>query len=436
MQLSSIFKPLMCTIFVLLSAKNGLAQRGTLDGGGANGSNHKLIESFRAKPVSLPTKQLVQPLLDFLEKSMIIEKEFNLGRYYYALKNILNKHAWYIIESQGTDIGTSRHGIPFYVDQYAIQTVREVFIFEDLYKKIGQINPLEQEKIILHELFMGLKILMKMDSYTQCVYVSSSSNCNDENDPEQDSLIPSSKDHAQVRALTDFIYERRDLLNDSSKEKELVFDLIRELDLNQFQNKFFKPYRMGSTNTLASSIAKVIKKKELEKDNYLYCDHWKTQTTEDLQRLKLKWDSAPKGTKLELKSKFKVKIVVEDKDDNLFFKLKDKHGKVIETVTRNKSDVIYGHNTNSRELRDVLSSDNKTVEFYLEEKKPKDIKVGQKYQSIQLEINPETKELIAYRSYDVVTTEYEPTVNGGYSSSGKYFEKLNCTSQEFITFTK
>lgn len=439
MKLSGVLRPLMCIAFVLLNTLNGFSQtRGTVDGGGANGLNSKLIESYKVKSSDLPTSQLIQPMMDFLRNLQRYDSgnEYRLDRYYSALKNIIEKHTWYIVPVDVPDLGTERHGIPFSTDQFAIQKGREVFILADKFKQAGLVSALEQEKIILHELFMGLKILMKMDSYTQCVYTASNYNCNEETDPALDSLNPTLKEHLEVRQLTNFITEMQDKLGDLGKEKQLLYEFIKELDFNHFRNKFLKVQRQGSAEILANTIAKIIQTQTVIKENVLYCNHWETNSKEQIEKLKLKWDSSKKGTKISFKAKFKVKLVVEEQGELLKFKVMDMNNRTLESVTRKKGDLLYGYNLNNDQLRDVLSRDNKTTEYYLEEKKPEVLKLGQQYRSVRIEANVDTKEIIAYRSSNVVVSSVESNGAGGSSSSHRYFDKMNCTNKEIVTYTK
>lgn len=432
----------MCTAFVLLTAQNGYAQRaGTVDGGGANGLNSRLIESYKVKSSDLPMNQLIKPMMEFLSYSQRYDSgnEYSFARYYTALKNIIEKHTWYIVPTEGADLGTARHGIPFATDQNAIQNGREVFIFADKFKQAGLVSTLEQEKIILHELFMGLKILMKMDSYTQCVYTGYRYNCNEETEQAADSLNPTAIEHSQVRKLTSFIADRKEMLADYSKEKQLFFDLIKELDLNQFGNKFLKVQRNGSTNILANTIAKIIQSQTILKENFLYCNHLESYSKEQQLKLQLQWDSASKGTKFSLRSKFKVRLVVEEQGELLTFKVKDVNNRTLESVKRKKNDILNGFNKDNIELRDVLARENKAAEFNLQYDKPAEPKLGQQYKSVVIEANSETNEIIAFRSSNVVVHKQDPnpySQNGGVSTSSRYFDKIYCTNKEIETYTK
>ncbi len=138
---------------------NGSSPGGTIDGGGGNTLNDKMLESYIVNPEDLAGYELISPLLGALKKIMNYtdpNDPFEVT-YYSIIKIVLDK-SWYLIPTDIKSITNDKIGVPFNEGtiQVAFQTFDAVWIDENAFNKM----PLEEKaKLILHEIVMGLKIL-------------------------------------------------------------------------------------------------------------------------------------------------------------------------------------------------------------------------------------------------------------------------------------
>ncbi len=455
----------MGAIFILLFAKIGFADpkggssggsgstKGTLDGGGANGFNFKLIESYKIQEKDFPQENYIKPFLNFLSdfregyenRSDISftdpRGEYNNGysmeTYKVFILNFLKSNPFYNIPVKLEDIGSNIHGIPFTTSQFAVQTASEVYLPQEIYNKLIENDPLEAEKIILHEIFMGMKILMKMDKYTQCRYtrmnpnyISSSDNCDGESHDYKGSFFISPKEHAQVRALTNLVVEKSKDFKDPNKRSELVYIFIKALFENNMQNTFLRVYRSGTEVIKAVDLINIIKGMELINTNTLFCDHWKDFSEDQLKKLKEEFEKALIGKTFSFRSKMKLKLVGIDNGKNMQMKLVDEKGRKIPNSVVILNENIKGYRTSQINDKNILARENQLVAFPLKEHFG-DKKQGDKFQGIELKLNKGELKILSYRVYESVTY----SSNGRHSSS-RQNDILNCTNEEVITITK
>lgn len=460
MSFSKIFQTFMSAIFILLFAKFGLADpkggprggstKGTLDGGGANGLNFKLIESYKINEKDLPQENYIKPFLDFLTQSNLRDISFTdsdpSAEYYYGYSmesyrlfiiNFLKSKPVYNLPVEMEDIGSSLHGIPFTTSQFAVQTASDVFLPQKIYNELIQKDSLEAEKNILHEIFMGMKILMKMDKYTQCRYTTSnpnsvyrSNNCDGESHDFDGSFFITPMEHAQVRALTNLVVEKSRDFKDPNKRSELVYIFINALFENKMQNSFLRVYRSGTEVIKAVDLIKIIKGVELINTNTLFCNHWKDLSEDQLKNLKEDFDKAPIGKTFSFRSKFKVKLVTVENGNNMQIKLIDEKGKMIPNSVVELNESIRGYRTSKINDKNILSRDNQLVDFLLIENRG-GRKLGDKFLGIDLVLNKESSEISSYRVYESVTYRAEDK-----RTISKQNDIYNCTDEETITLTK
>lgn len=464
MSFSKIFQTFMGAIFILLFAKIGFADpkggssggsgstNGTLDGGGANGFNFKLIESFKIEEKDIPQENYIKPFLNFLSQygyevrdisftdpdpSAEFYDGYNMNSYRLFIINFLKSKPVYNLPVEMADIGSNLHGIPFTTSQFAVQTASDVFLPQKIYNELIQKDPLEAEKNILHEIFMGMKILMKMDKYTQCRYtrvepnsISKSDNCDGESHDFNGSFFISPMEHAQVRALTNLVVEKSKDFKDPNKRSELVYIFIKALFENNMQNTFLRVYRSGTEVIKAVDLIKIIKGMELLDKNTLFCNHVKGLPEDQLNKLQEEFEKAPVGKSFSFRSKMKLKLVTVDNGNNMQIKLIDQKGKVIPNSVVNLNQSIRGYRTSKINDKNILSRDNQLVNFTLIENMG-GRKLGDKFPGIDLELNKENLKISTYRVYESVTYYSENT-----RTSSIQNDILNCTDEETITFTK
>lgn len=443
MKFSSILKPLMCTAFVLLTAQNGYAQRaGTVDGGGANGLNSKLIESYKVDEQELLLSQTTSTLINFFTKTSYPGlSKYNLMSYANAVNAILLKKNWYLVPtSKGlNNIGFEKHGIPFITDQFAIQTANEVFIDKDIYNSMTGDLFIERDKLILHEVFMGLKVLIKQDGYSQCLFTSNNPKetqsvdyCAEEPKLDAKEFRLSEKDHSDVRYLTDLVIKNRENFNKEDKFQELVLTFVNALYQKEFVSQHLHPYRYGAEDVSVGKLTDLIKSKEILKENFLYCGHGfeNSNSESELKKILEKWNNSPKGTVWTFKAKSQVKIVAVQKENKVLIRIVSMGGKILKETEYDRNAILKGYRRNNDYKQSVLSRENNFTELYLKDSLlPKSL--GDKAEIITVEINEITGSIRSYKVYDAVTYRKD---NMGTAS--KWLNKLSCSDSETIVYKK
>ncbi len=133
---------------------------GGIDGaGGGNGVEGKPLESFQ---VDLKTISAFQKV-----RSQIIEKLIaKMPRLAAELLHIAEERNWYIIPIELSKLPSVQIGAYFPTEQFALQGTKEIWM-NDLY--FSKMTSLDQEKLILHELLMGVRLLEFSNVLDQCL---------------------------------------------------------------------------------------------------------------------------------------------------------------------------------------------------------------------------------------------------------------------------
>jgi hypothetical protein len=195
-----------------VSGAGGSATQGTIDGGGGNVLNDKMLESYIVDPKELSGFELLSPLLKNLE-SVLNDSDVELN-FYVFFKNVLGK-SWYLVPTEIIALANDKIGVPFNKGtvQAAFQTFDAVWIDENAFDKLSLE---ERAKLILHEIVMGLKIL-KFESddklYAAVNLPRSLPQPEDEiiNPTRLDLKNITPTDVAQVRTVTRRLWEHKDL---------------------------------------------------------------------------------------------------------------------------------------------------------------------------------------------------------------------------------
>lgn len=445
MMFKNLLKITMCTTLILLVGQNGYSQtRGTVDGGGANGINLKLMESYKVQEEILLQSRFITPLMKFLAKTQKSDNKYNLSAYNYAIGNILKKKLWYLAPAGGglEKLGSQIHGIPFVTDQFAIQTASEVFIDKNLYNQMTGELFIEREKMIMHELFMGLKILMRQDSYAQCLftsnnpdYLQSTDNCFDNEGNKKRSaegLNLTDKDHSDVRYLTDLVIQNVDNFDKEEKFQDLLLKFVNAFYQRGFISEKLHPYKSGSEEVSIKTIASLIKSKEILKENILYCGHsqWNNYSESKLKELQEKWESLPTGVTWSFKAKYKVRISAEEKNNKVFIKIKDLNGKTLKETVHLRDDKVRGFRLNKEYDSNVLSRDNNFSEYYIKESSVPN-KPGAVSEGVVLQVNIDTGAIQQYNAYVNVNYRINPNIK-----SARRFFNIECSDKETISYKK
>ncbi len=163
--------------------------RGTVDGSGGAGINGKPIELYRVKIETWSEYQShIVPILNSLKK---IHPEYGEIFRYGA-----EKKAWYLLPSDLPALSGAEMGLPVNADQWALQNETAVWLAQPKY----QGDPLNKATILLHEMFVAIKLL-RYASFEEVCSIGSSSPCNSRiTEPLKRNVKLSPKDYDEVRS--------------------------------------------------------------------------------------------------------------------------------------------------------------------------------------------------------------------------------------------
>jgi hypothetical protein len=135
-------------------------EQGGIDGaGGGNGVQGKPLESFQVDLNSVSAFQK-------LRLNVINKLAPRLPRLAADLLHIAEERTWYIIPIELKKLPSFKIGTFFPTEQYALQGTKEVWM-SDLY--FSDMKPKDQQKLILHELLMGVRLLEFTNILDQCL---------------------------------------------------------------------------------------------------------------------------------------------------------------------------------------------------------------------------------------------------------------------------
>jgi hypothetical protein len=204
----------------------GSKTRGQMDGpitsGGGNGLDGRMTEMYSKDIQSLPEyRRYIVPVLRRLSQN----RTDVLVAY---LRWAANSKAWYFVPERLPNLPKERIALAFKsTDQLALHSDKEIFIDEPAYR--AQTDR-EKAFLLLHEMVMGARLLMKKSPVKQCSILSGSlesSSCKDPEimklatmdadfDPKQEQIILNGRDHESVRAMTVYLMEPKRALDGAS----------------------------------------------------------------------------------------------------------------------------------------------------------------------------------------------------------------------------
>lgn len=137
--------------------------QGGIDSGGGNGIDGRLLESFIQDPQADlgPTSTWVKSLLDRINKIYPpLAADF---------AHILHDRDWYFLPVKLKCLKAA--SIDVYVndvdlDQFALQNSKEIYFDDSLFKQATEDN---RERVVLHEMVMGVMIMQFTDTYDHCM---------------------------------------------------------------------------------------------------------------------------------------------------------------------------------------------------------------------------------------------------------------------------
>jgi hypothetical protein len=156
---------------------------GTVSGGGGNAIDGHMIENFAVPDISeLPEfKKYISPIL----LSMVRGKPDVFVAY---LNWTIHHKRWYFIPRELDKLPADRLALTFGSDQWARQSQSEIFIDAIQYRKKAR---KDQASLLLHEMVMGARFLMKRSPRDQCFALDSG---NPGQDCDSESLLRLAKD--------------------------------------------------------------------------------------------------------------------------------------------------------------------------------------------------------------------------------------------------
>ncbi len=195
---------------------------GTITSGGGNGIDGRMTEMYSKDIESLPEyKRYIVPIL-----RRLMQGRADVLVVY--LKWAAKSKTWYFVPKKLPSLPKERIALAFTsTDQLALHSDKEIFIDQPAY--LAQTDR-EKATLLLHEMVMGAKLLMKKLPQKQCEHLSGALDpmaCKDEDmmrlaiaDPDAGSAdrqnILNGRDHESVRAMTVYLMDPKQSLAGSS----------------------------------------------------------------------------------------------------------------------------------------------------------------------------------------------------------------------------
>jgi len=179
---------------VVFAAANG----GGSDGGG-NSYKGKPIESYAQDPKTLPAYQsLILPLLADIQSKAASNNSMDVLAH--LILSVFEQKTWYFVPGPLSQIPPELLNSAVPTDQAALQGFDRVWIDRDIWNKMAVED---QEKLILHETFMGFKILSFGSELRQCNAADgiNSSYCDDQGSIDS-GINLKAQDYADVQNMT------------------------------------------------------------------------------------------------------------------------------------------------------------------------------------------------------------------------------------------
>lgn len=232
-------------------------QQGKFGGGDAGGGNliqGKPIESYAIDVSKMPEMQMATEWV-----KQISDSQFPSGGLKEEVESIVKSKVWYLVPLKLPTLSNSTVGTPFAIEQGALQDFDEVWI-----EKASFLAMAEKERIqlLVHEIFIGLKIFARESFYTQCRI--SESFASSDTTEECMALKPftsrrtldlSPLDYADVRRAVKITLDNKEILTQMARGKffgEEYYSSLRRLSQEVFgHGRFDTYYKSISTSTIS-----------------------------------------------------------------------------------------------------------------------------------------------------------------------------------------
>jgi len=202
-------------IFISMSSHSG-----TVGGGGASYYKGQPLETYATpKPIELSAYSIyIEP---FLTKINSLNPELNQ-----VFNYILNKKPWYFVPGPLEQLSPDATGAPLPVKQGILQNFTQAWVDTDMFNG-PKMTTKYQGILLMHELFMGLKILKFESSKNQCLILGRSphacSTLRDDNRAKKPlELLITKQDYADIQDITNKLIENFESLTKNSLDQLLT----------------------------------------------------------------------------------------------------------------------------------------------------------------------------------------------------------------------
>lgn len=239
-------------------AQGPFAGNGTFTSGGGNGINGRAVETYQVNIETLPEyKHHILPIL----------RRMSQGRpdvFIVYLDWAVRQKAWYFVPVELAGLPRERIQLAFQSDQLALHAETEIFIHEPSYRARSSE---ERAALLLHEMVMAAKLLMKKSARVQCEALSKGTDldaCHDianlksaaATEPAGDVHRLGGVDHAEVRTMTSFLRDVKRNLNAAS-----VFAMRTQLG-------FRFPWDSSLSNVSSEDLRTAVERAALAEDSF------------------------------------------------------------------------------------------------------------------------------------------------------------------------
>ena len=328
---------------------------GTIDGGGGNGIGGNPVERFKVDITKLPEFKILEPILKKIDE---VDANVNLRLEYVIAKN------WYIVPISLQGLASAKTGLYFSTDQIALHTFKEIWISDQHYNN-QESSPEDKATLLLHEIIMGLKVLKFASYYEQCLsgtlmikmdgnpewaheYCSSGLT---KEGMESKKIELTSKDHAEVRALTSYLMNPETQLTKTGLLQKL-FDLNFSNERHNYEEEI--PSKKITLNQLKSRIDEI---NRTQKTLYRNSAKGGTATEKCYISYEQTQDNQFKLSVVSGKTSYSV-TAIDDEIRNHSYRLRtDKFG-MVSTYTLN-----YGSLAEGVQQVEILMSEDRIIGF-------------------------------------------------------------------------
>lgn len=245
-------------------ARQTLGGQGTSsNGGGGNTIEGKTAESYVKSITGLPEfKTYILPILRRLSSEprdvMLVYLQWSI-----------HSKPWYFVPVKLDKVAENQTGLPFHSDQTARNTKDSVYIYHPGYLEL---SPHDRARLLLHEMVMSARFLMKQTVQNQCLALARASDIGNCKDPavlklgvdtvatESERETLNSSEHERVRLMTNFLMDPK---------QELVSDDVIAM---RMRLGFHYPFDSIISSLKPKDLGLVLTRSEAALDHFLAAD--------------------------------------------------------------------------------------------------------------------------------------------------------------------